>query len=93
MSLWLIVLGIAASPNLHGLLHKDSQSPTHTCVVTQVQQQTFLSSGTLLSVPLPVFFRAEEGRLLHSLPPSTRDLRLADGRAPPVLSTAFTVVG
>ena len=35
LGLWLVVSVFALSPNLHHLLHKDSESVTHYCLITQ----------------------------------------------------------
>lgn len=93
LTLWLLVLGITASPDLHGKLHRDSQSPTHTCIVTQLQQQSFLSSTTLLVAPLPTLIPRAVALLAHIVLLEARDVRLADGRAPPLPCPAFTVAG
>jgi hypothetical protein len=91
--LWLGTTALAASPQLHYLLHKDSKSATHECLVTLLSKGQLLAGGaaTFVLALIPIFF----GLLLiaESSHFSIIEYRLSPGRAPPVLSASNTVVG
>jgi hypothetical protein len=91
--LWLGLLGAAVSPQLHQLLHKDSQNPTHNCVVTQVQQQAFLGTCDRLVVSDPVLTSIGFVPLAETRIFPTTDYRLSPSRAPPSLFSSSTVAG
>src|SRR2546430_11439937 len=93
LGLWLGATALATSPQLHHRLHKDSQSPTHECLVT------FFSKGYL--------FGAAEGNFVLPLIPlffgllliaelshfSILEYRLSPSRAPPSNPSHLRVVG
>src|SRR5437667_2222541 len=56
--LWLGTAALAASPQLHHRLHKDSKSPTHECLVTLLSKSHFLAGGTenFVLIAIPIFF-------------------------------------
>ena len=39
-SLWVAIYALEVSPELHYLLHEDSQKPDHNCLVTQLQHHS-----------------------------------------------------
>ena len=92
--LWLGTAALAASPQLHHLLHKDSKSATHECLVTLLSKSQLLAGGaaTFVLALIPVFF----GLLLiaESSHFSIIEYRLSPSRAPPARSyTPSMVVG
>jgi len=91
--LWLGTTALAASPQLHHLLHKDSRSTTHECLVTLLSKSQLLAGGaaTFVLVLTPVFF----GLLLiaESSHFSLIEYRLSPSRAPPVQLASNTAVG
>jgi len=91
--LWLGTAALAASPQLHHYLHKDSKSPTHECLVTLLSKSQLLAGGAgcFVLALIPIFF----GRLptAQSFQFLTIDYRLSPSRAPPVLFSSITVVG
>jgi len=91
--LWLGTAALAASPELHHRLHKDSRNVTHECLIT-LFSKSYLLAGCARSLPLaliPVFFGllfvAESSRF------SVLDYRLSPSRAPPSGVSSSTVVG
>jgi len=83
LALWLGVCALEVSPELHHFLHKDAQSPTHTCLVTQLQKHSILSglaSPIALAAPAGWNPLAAQGQsqLFASF-----DYRLSPSRAPP----------
>src|SRR5258708_1011446 len=91
--LWLGTAALAASPQLHHRLHKDSQSPTHECLVTLVSKAHLLAGGVgfLLLISIPVFFglfATAESFLLTPV-----DYRLYPSRAPPAFCSSHSVAG
>jgi hypothetical protein len=83
--LWLGTTALAASPQLHHLLHKDSKSAAHECLVTLLSKSQLLAGGevTVVVALLPFFFGllliAESSRF------SISEYRLSPSRAPPAL--------
>jgi len=51
--LWLATFALAASPQLHQLLHQDAQSLNHHCLITQIKQHSLLSSAPTALAPIP----------------------------------------
>jgi hypothetical protein len=81
---WLGVCAIEVSPELHSFLHKDAQSPAHTCLVTQLQKHSIDSGFAPPVSPAPpvgwnglVTYR--EVQFFASF-----DYRLSPSRAPPL---------
>src|SRR5216684_1061348 len=56
--LWLGTAALAASPELHHRLHKDSRSLTHECFVTLLSKSQLLAgtAGNFILALSPVFF-------------------------------------
>src|SRR3954447_14712766 len=91
--LWVATVALASSPHLHLLVHSDAQSPTHHCLVTQLQQHSGIESFQSLVVPVastafiaPVF-------LAPISPAPIVHYRLLPGRAPPSVFSSSPVVG
>ena len=91
--LWLVTVLVSLSPRLHHLLHDDSQSAGHECLIT------LLTKSHLLSSPSPVVL-VVASRMCIELPPiaalivpSSADYRLSPSRAPPALAPFPTVAG
>jgi hypothetical protein len=91
--LWLGTFALTVSPELHHLLHQDSQGPNHNCLITQIQQHPLLAGFAAITapVPAPVAVAAACPAEVHFLP--ARDYRLSLSRAPPSLFSSPTVVG
>ena len=91
--LWLGTAALAASPELHHRLHKDSRNVTHECLITLVSKGHLLAGGTgfLPLISIPVFF----GLLFiaESFHLTPVDYRLSPSRAPPSLFSSYLVVG
>ena len=93
LGLWLGLSVIAVSPDLHHLLHKDSQRATHHCLIAQLGKGSLLFgfasddalAPALVSEVLPPF------ATVYFL--ATSDHRLSPSRAPPSVSSSNTVVG
>jgi hypothetical protein len=90
--LWLVTFALAASPQLHRLLHRDADSSDHKCLITQIQQQSFAAGIHPTVAPIVLAAKTElvccaEARFL-----SARDYRLSPSRAPPAVTTP-TVAG
>jgi hypothetical protein len=83
LGLWLATLVLAAAPQLHTLLHQDSNQSGHECVVTLLSKSQLLSSSLTLGVELvkPAFDLCVRPPAL--LLPSGPDYRLTPSRAPP----------
>ena len=93
LSLWLGLNLLALSPQLHHWLHKDSQSLTHHCVITQLDKGPMLAGlAEVPAIALPSFVFG-----LLCLPDaggfSLTDYRLPPGRAPPFRCFSQTVAG
>src|ERR1051326_8003753 len=90
--LWLGTAALAASPQLHQRLHKDSKSLTHECLVTFFSKSHLLAVGTssFVLALIPIFF----GLLLTAepFPFAIIDYRLSPSRAPPVRPCSNPVV-
>jgi hypothetical protein len=81
---WLGVCAIEVSPELHSFLHKDAQSPAHTCLVTQLQKHSIDSGFVPAVTPAP-----SAGWNLLAIPGEVQlfasfDYRLSPSRAPPL---------
>jgi hypothetical protein len=91
--LWLLTCALAASPQLHRLLHKDAQSPNHGCLFTQISQHLLAPAtgfvlGAKPEASAGMGMRLDEFELLPSF-----DYLLSDGRAPPPSFASNAVVG
>jgi hypothetical protein len=79
----LLSMAMAGSPSLHKFVHKDADSPEHSCLATIIAGGQVLSTQAPDVVPILVcaIFVLVVAEFL--LPHSERDLRLPVGRAPP----------
>lgn len=81
--LWLGICALEVSPELHQFLHKDAQSPTHTCLVTQLQKHSILSGlGSTIAIAAPAAWIPLVTQCQSPLFTSF-DYRLSPSRAPP----------
>jgi len=91
--LWLGTAALAASPQLHQRLHKDSKNATHECLVTLLSKSQLLAggAGSFVLALIPIFF----GLLVtaESFHFTIIDYRLSPSRAPPLPLRCLTVVG
>ena len=81
---WLGVCAVEVSPELHSFLHKDAQSPAHTCLVSQLQKHSIDSGFAPAVTPVPPaewnsLVTLGEVQLFASF-----DYRLSPSRAPPL---------
>jgi hypothetical protein len=91
--LWVGTFALAASPQLHRLLHSDAQEAGHHCLITQIQQQPLLTGFVPVVVPAAPASCAElVCRAEFQLVPS-RDYLLSPSRAPPSAIPTTAVVG
>ena len=81
--LWLVLVALGSSPQLHRLVHADSNQPSHDCLVTQLAKSQLLTADGAISVAVVAF-------AFFALPPlaerdvlSAADLRLPSPRGPP----------
>ena len=81
--LWLGLSALDFSPALHCLLHKDAQSPSHNCLVTQLQHHLVLpGTVVVLALAAPAAWGVGAGvGDFHSL--RAADYLVSDDRAPP----------
>jgi hypothetical protein len=91
--LWLVVVALATSPQLHHLLHRDADDVGHCCLITQIQKHHLTpasASAVLLAAPDHGFKSIHHPELQH---PPTSDYRLYFGRAPPSVHPTTTIAG
>jgi hypothetical protein len=93
LALWVATSVIAASPQLHRLLHQDAQHLNHYCLYTQLSQHSFLAGFTPALAPQPPTFITRAPSLSSSESLPSFDYVVSHGRAPPVLSSSTAVVG
>jgi hypothetical protein len=91
--LWIVTCALAASPQLHRLLHKDALGPNHYCLFTQISQHSLAASSGYVIAAEPEHsantgVRLNELELLPSF-----DFVLSDSRAPPSNVSSTAVVG
>lgn len=83
LSLWVGTFALTVSPELHRLLHQDSQGVKHECFVTQLSKGSVISSCvaiTALALPL---VEISLSYLCEARCFSVSDYRLSPSRAPP----------
>jgi hypothetical protein len=93
LGLWMVTAVVTACPDLHGLLHRDSQGPDHYCLFTQLNHHVLLVSFAAVLTPEPpavivpthVFSAGESVVSVEYL--------VSDGRAPPAPVPSSPVVG
>lgn len=91
-ALWLALALCGASPQLHHVLHVESESPEHSCVIE------YISQGEVLFAPegAVAFTAAAVSFSFHESPSAiwpARDFRVAFSRGPPSLPANRTVAG
>ena len=85
LSLWVTVWALEVSPELHHLLHEDSQSPDHHCLVTQLQHNAMVSGFVPAVAPAaPAVWSILVNRDNFEFPPAA-DYQLPPSRAPPAV--------
>ena len=91
--LWLATSALAASDNLHCLLHQDAHSVSHHCLVTHLQQHSLLLGGgqTVVLADAPLIVEPYRYEIVPLLP--VHDYRLAPSRAPPFVFSSARVAG
>ena len=93
LSLWLGTVALAASPQLHHWVHRDSQSPHHHCVVVHINHHTVLATFAVIHVPVPpAVWPARLGIVCIEFLPSF-DYILSPSRAPPAFISSLQIVG
>jgi len=93
LGLWLMLSALTVSPSLHHVIHDDSQSISHECLVTLLSKG-HLSVGVLAAAAIClilVFFGLVF--LTESLFLPRLDRRLAPSRAPPCAPLLLVVAG
>jgi hypothetical protein len=90
--LWVLSFALTLSPELHRLLHRDAQGPSHHCLVTQMQHDSLLagSSGIPASPTPPLAIGSLHAVEFHFL--VSCDHTLSPSRAPPA-ALRLAVVG
>jgi hypothetical protein len=83
LALWLGIFAFASLPDLHQWLHPDYQQTSHRCLITQVQEQSFLSESLPVLSPPPPVAVIELTVSADSQSLATWDYRLSPSRAPP----------
>jgi len=82
--LWAGTCLIAASPQLHLLVHADAKAPNHQCLITQLHQHSLLSGSVGGSLPVPPSsFAADQAPPADPQFSAVFDYRLSPSRAPP----------
>jgi len=91
--LWLAAFALTASPGLHRLLHADSKSPDHRCLITQLQQHPLYVGAAPIVAPVssPAGLAFVSRPEFQYLP--LQDSRLSPSRGPPILVSSFPVGG
>jgi hypothetical protein len=85
LDLLLGISALAVSPQLHHLLHQDSQNANHNCLATQLNKASLVAgfAGVSIIVPTSVFIGPIGLAELRYFP--TSDYRVSSSRAPPSL--------
>lgn len=91
--LWVGTFALTVSPELHHLLHPDSQSPNHNCLITQLQQHPLLAGFATITAPVPAPVEVSTACTAEVQFLPAYDYRLSPSRAPPFLFSSPTVVG
>jgi hypothetical protein len=91
--LWLLTCAVAASPQLHSLLHKDAQTPQHYCLFTQLSQHSVTASIGFVLAPHAALIAVSGVRLSEFEVLPSFDFVVSDGRAPPFSFSSTAVVG
>jgi hypothetical protein len=92
LGLWLFIALLAAVPQFHRVLHADSDSPTHHCVVEKLTSSSFIH-GPAADVHVDPVCEAFGSAPAENVYVSSVDLRLSPSRAPPHFPTYLQVAG
>ena len=91
--LWLATFALAASPQLHRLLHADSKNPNHHCLITQLQQHPLLAGLAPVAAPVDSSSAITVNcRPDFQILPAT-NCRLSPSRGPPSVISSYPVAG
>ncbi|MBI3415801.1 MAG: hypothetical protein HY043_10885 [Verrucomicrobia bacterium] len=93
LGLWLGLSSLAVCPQLHQLLHKDSQSVDHFCHITHLSKSPWLMDGGSHVSVVPLLTALDFFRVLEFRYSATSNHRLSASRAPPAVYFLNTVVG
>ena len=91
--LWLGTFALAASPQLHRLLHQDAQNLNHHCLITQIKQHSLLAvaATAMAPAPPPVGLGSVCCPASQFLP--AFDYQVSFSRGPPAIFSSNKVVG
>lgn len=81
--LWLGLVALASSPQLHQLVHADSSQASHDCLVTQLARSQLLAASGAIPVAVAAFVFFGLPPLLERLALPAADVRLSAPRGPP----------
>ena len=93
LALWLVMVLLTVSPQLHHLLHEDSQDATHHCLVTQLGDGSFITGDAGITSPVEPPAASFSAIISESDVSSATDRRLPSGRAPPATPSIQPVAG
>ena len=82
LMLFLVLQAAGASHELHHLLHPESDSPDHQCVIRLVSEGQIHQAPPEIVLPVPQYFSSTV-TVPQSFAPVPVDYRLLPGRAPP----------
>jgi len=91
--LWLASFALAASPQLHRLLHQDAHNLNHHCLITQIKQQDLAAGCPVALEASPLLDSFGLVAALDEQCISSFDFRVSFGRGPPSFSSSKAVVG
>jgi hypothetical protein len=92
LCLWLGIYAASVCPQLHHLLHADSQSDSHACVINQLGKSIPIV-GSCTTVAIEVIQSSFYSvHILDCLSFSKSDCQLPAGRAPPSIVSLLPVV-
>jgi hypothetical protein len=86
LGLWLGLAGLSTSEHLHQLVHSDSQHVNHECLLTLFAKSHLFHSATPLKAAVARSMGFDLPPLANCTFHPVADIRLAPGRAPPVVS-------
>ena len=93
LALWVGTFALTVCPSLHQLLHADSQSASHVCLITQIKHHPLLASFVPVAAPLPTVSAVEPAGPAILQPPRGCDYLTSPSRAPPAPFSSRPVVG
>jgi hypothetical protein len=87
LGLWLGLVGLSASEQLHQLVHSDSHHVNHECLLTLFAKGHLSHSTAPPEMAVTTFACFDLPPLVNCAFVSMADIRLAQGRAPPADSS------